>query len=165
MRKSLFGLIVDCWDRRCGLFFVPPVPTLGFVSYCFVVCIVLQSKWCWWKKKLFSQLRTMNHSARRSMKNAANCAKYGELQGSRNRNVSNAHCAFNILVGGTSVWGSVGYECRSFCDEKTLFFVMKIGVHFFSLLRGGVLLELMLLHIIVCGAAVRRDPIESPCGD
>lgn len=28
-----------------------------------------------------SQLRTVDHSARRSMKNAANCAKHGELQG------------------------------------------------------------------------------------
>lgn len=38
----------------------------------------------------------MDHSARRSMKNAANCEKYGELQGSRNRNMSNAYGASNI---------------------------------------------------------------------
>jgi hypothetical protein len=31
--------------------------------------------------ELYSQLRTVDHSARRSMKNAANCAKHGELQG------------------------------------------------------------------------------------
>lgn len=31
--------------------------------------------------KNYSQLRTVDHSARRSMKNAANCAKHGELQG------------------------------------------------------------------------------------
>jgi hypothetical protein len=46
--------------------------------------------------KSYEQLRTMDHLARRSMKNAANCVKYGELQGSRNRNVSNAYGAFNI---------------------------------------------------------------------
>lgn len=40
----------------------------------------------------------MDHSARRSMKNAANCVKYGELQGSRNRNMSNAYCTFSTLV-------------------------------------------------------------------
>lgn len=40
----------------------------------------------------------MDHSARRSMKNAANCVKYGELQGSRNRNMSNAYGAFNITM-------------------------------------------------------------------
>lgn len=32
-------------------------------------------------KTKYSQLRTVDHSARRSMKNAANCAKHGELQG------------------------------------------------------------------------------------
>lgn len=30
---------------------------------------------------IFSQLRMVDHLARRSMKNAANCAKHGELQG------------------------------------------------------------------------------------
>lgn len=40
----------------------------------------------------------MDHSARRSMKNAANCEKYGELQGSRNRNMSNAYGASNISM-------------------------------------------------------------------
>lgn len=40
----------------------------------------------------------MDHLAHRSMKNAANCVKYGELQGSRNRNMSNAYCAFNITM-------------------------------------------------------------------
>lgn len=40
----------------------------------------------------------MDHSARRSMKNAANCVKYGELQGSRNRNMSNAYGASNIAM-------------------------------------------------------------------
>jgi hypothetical protein len=34
----------------------------------------------------------MDHLARIAMKNAANCVKYGELQGSRNRNMSNAYC-------------------------------------------------------------------------
>ena len=32
------------------------------------------------------------------MKNAANCVKYGELQGSRNRNMSNAYGASNIAM-------------------------------------------------------------------
>lgn len=40
----------------------------------------------------------MDHSARRSMKNAANCVKHGELQGSRNRNMSNAYGASNIAM-------------------------------------------------------------------
>lgn len=40
----------------------------------------------------------MDHLARRSMKNAANCVKYGELQGSRNRKVSNAYGASNITM-------------------------------------------------------------------
>lgn len=55
------------------------------------------------KKKVIKQLRTMDHSVRGSMKNAANCANYGELQGSRNRYMSNAYGAFSIYVGGTSV--------------------------------------------------------------
>lgn len=38
----------------------------------------------------------MDHSARWSMNNAANCVKYGELQGSRNRNQWNAYSAFYI---------------------------------------------------------------------
>jgi hypothetical protein len=53
------------------------------------------------------QLRTMDHSARRSMKNAANCVKYGELQGSRNRNVSNAYGTLS-----SSCWG---YVCLRVC--------------------------------------------------
>ncbi len=44
------------------------------------------------------QLRTMDHSVRRSMKNAANCVKYGELQGSRNRYMSNAYGAFIFMM-------------------------------------------------------------------
>jgi len=52
---------------------------------------------------VIKQLRTMDHSVRGSMKNAANCANYGELQGSRNRYMSNAYGAFSIYVGGTSV--------------------------------------------------------------
>lgn len=66
---------------------------MGFVSYLCVLSLLVDEN-----DEIFSQLRTMNHSARRSMKNAANCAKYGELQGSRNRNVSNAHCAFSIFL-------------------------------------------------------------------
>lgn len=53
------------------------------------------------------QLRTMDHSARRSMKNAANCVKYGELQGSRNRNVSNAYGTLS-----SPCWG---YVCLRVC--------------------------------------------------
>lgn len=34
----------------------------------------------------------MDHLARIAMKNAANCVKYGELQGFRNRYMSNAYC-------------------------------------------------------------------------
>lgn len=44
------------------------------------------------------QLRTMDHSVRRSMKNAANCVKYGELQGSRNRYMSNAYGASIFMM-------------------------------------------------------------------
>lgn len=44
------------------------------------------------KKIVGVQLRTMDHLARIAMKNAANCVKYGELQGSRNRYMSNAYC-------------------------------------------------------------------------
>lgn len=40
----------------------------------------------------------MDHLARRSMKNAANCVKYGELQGSRNRDLSNAYCGTGIYL-------------------------------------------------------------------
>lgn len=40
----------------------------------------------------------MDHSVRRSMKNAANCVKYGELQGSRNRYMSNAYGAFIFMM-------------------------------------------------------------------
>jgi hypothetical protein len=34
----------------------------------------------------------VDHSARRSMKNAANCAKHGELQGFKNRYMLNTYC-------------------------------------------------------------------------
>lgn len=34
----------------------------------------------------------MDHLARIAMKNAANCVKYGEMQGYRNRYMSNAYC-------------------------------------------------------------------------
>lgn len=43
-------------------------------------------------ESLALQLRTMDHLARIAMKNAANCVKYGEMQGYRNRNMSNAYC-------------------------------------------------------------------------
>ena len=87
------------------------------------------------KKKLTLQLRTMDHSARRSMKNAANCAKYGELQGSRNRNVSNAHCAFNILMLEARLSeGLLVYMTTILCVLLSTY--MKIGVH-----RLGVFLE------------------------
>jgi hypothetical protein len=46
------------------------------------------------------QLRTMDHLARIAMKNAANCVKYGELQGSRNRYMSNAYCGPVIYLAG-----------------------------------------------------------------
>lgn len=42
----------------------------------------------------------MDHLARIAMKNAANCVKYGELQGSRNRNMSNAYCGPVIYLSG-----------------------------------------------------------------
>ena len=84
---------------------VPLVPTLGFVSvallwyyvafhlsYFFLARLGLKRK----KRKI--QLRTMDHSVRRSMKNAANCVKYGELQGSRNRYMSNAYGAFIFMM-------------------------------------------------------------------
>lgn len=44
------------------------------------------------KESFYVQLRTMDHLARIAMKNAANCVKYGELQGFRNRYMSNAYC-------------------------------------------------------------------------
>ena len=40
----------------------------------------------------------MDHLARVAMKNAANCVKYGELQGFRNRNMSNAYCGSGIYL-------------------------------------------------------------------
>lgn len=46
------------------------------------------------------QLRTMDHLARIAMKNAANCVKYGEMQGYRNRNMSNAYCGPGIRLSG-----------------------------------------------------------------
>lgn len=46
------------------------------------------------------QLRTMDHLARIAMKNAANCVKYGELQGFRNRYMSNAYCGPVIYLPG-----------------------------------------------------------------
>ena len=47
-------------------------------------------------EKDYVQLRTMDHLARIAMKNAANCVKYGELQGFRNRYMSNAYCGSGI---------------------------------------------------------------------
>ena len=49
-------------------------------------------------KCAYVQLRTMDHLARVAMKNAANCVKYGELQGFRNRNMSNAYCGSGIFL-------------------------------------------------------------------
>lgn len=46
----------------------------GTFEFCFTGCEVAE-------KKYISQLWRVDHSARRSMKNAANCAKHGELQG------------------------------------------------------------------------------------
>lgn len=42
----------------------------------------------------------MDHLARIAMKNAANCVKYGELQGFRNRYMSNAYCGPDIHLSG-----------------------------------------------------------------
>lgn len=42
----------------------------------------------------------MDHLARIAMKNAANCVKYGELQGFRNRYMSNAYCGPAIHLTG-----------------------------------------------------------------
>ena len=42
----------------------------------------------------------MDHLARIAMKNAANCVKYGELQGFRNRYMSNAYCGPVIYLPG-----------------------------------------------------------------
>ena len=51
-------------------------------------------------KLIHTQLRAVDHSARRSMKNAANCVKHGELQGFRNCHLSNAYCGLGALVSG-----------------------------------------------------------------
>ena len=42
----------------------------------------------------------MDHLARIAMKNAANCVKYGEMQGYRNRYMSNAYCGPVIYLTG-----------------------------------------------------------------
>ncbi len=99
--KSLVGILLSLENAsRIRAVAVRLVPQLGSVSLNSI-----------WRTLLdvtdiyeMTQLRTMDHSARRSMKNAANCVKHGELQGPRNRNESNAYCTFSTLaVEGTSV--------------------------------------------------------------
>lgn len=55
----------------------------------------------------------MDHLARIAMKNAANCVKYGELQGFRNRYMSNAYCGPVInLTGPRLSEGLLNYDKR-----------------------------------------------------
>ena len=85
---------------------VPLVPIMGFVSVaCFMCTTWLSTDVNPFQPRVGSkrengkiQLRTMDHSVRGSMKNAANCVKYGELQGSRNRYMSNAYGAFIFMM-------------------------------------------------------------------
>ena len=86
---------------------VPLVPIMGFVSVaCFHGVLLgfplnvnhFQPRVGLKRENGKIQLRTMDHSVRRSMKNAANCVKYGELQGSRNRYMSNAYGAFIFMM-------------------------------------------------------------------
>lgn len=78
------------------------------VSYCYDSGLAVKAKSLSRDRMTVQiQLRTMDHSARRSMKNAANCVKYGELQGSRNRNVSNAYGTLS-----SPCWG---YVCLRVC--------------------------------------------------
>ena len=79
----------------------PPGPSIGIRFCCtFLPCGIPNVHFFPGeeKKTLEIQLRTMDHSVRRSMKNAANCVKYGELQGSRNRYMSNAYGAFIFMM-------------------------------------------------------------------
>lgn len=90
-------------------------------------CCVCCTERCCVLSLLFIQLRTMDHSARRSMKNAANCEKYGELQGSRNRNMSNAYGASNIPMLEARLSEGL-FDLLTISFEET-FLTKRIAVH------------------------------------
>ena len=66
---------------------------------------------------LFSQLRAVDHSARGSKKNAANCVKYGELQGAKK-----LPTVERILRPWPKCWG---HACLRVCFGSIAFFFDK----------------------------------------
>lgn len=81
----------------------------------------------------------MDHLARIAMKNAANCVKYGELQGFRNRYTSNAYCGPVIYLPGPRLSeGLLNCNKRVTCGHPRL--VIHVGVLDFTPGRSGVVL-------------------------
>ena len=76
------------------------------------------------------QLRTMDHLARIAMKNAANCVKYGEMQGYRNRYMSNAYCGPVIhLTGPHLSEGLLNTTNISWLSHQSCGICPSIGIH------------------------------------
>lgn len=110
-----------------------------------------RSHGCWWKPRssplpktlrvrlvrmtrekpvcVDAQLRTMDHLARIAMKNAANCVKYGEMQGYRNRNMSNAYCGPGIDLSGPHLSEGLlnAMSISLLCDNRRR--EASIGIH------------------------------------
>lgn len=67
----------------------------------------------------------MDHLARIAKKNAANCVKYGELQGFRNRYMSNAYCGSGIHLSEPRLSeGLLNYNKRFAGTTRTLSYLV-----------------------------------------
>lgn len=66
----------------------------------------------------------MDHLARIAMKNAANCVKYGEMQGYRNRYMSNAYCGPVIYLTGPHL--SEGL-LKSYAHLAVVTYICRLG--------------------------------------
>ena len=72
----------------------------------------------------------MDHLARIAMKNAANCVKYGELQGFRNRYMSNAYCGSGIHLSEPRLSEGLLMYNKHFAGTRELLVItMRIGPH------------------------------------
>ncbi len=72
----------------------------------------------------------MDHLARIAMKNAANCVKYGEMQGYRNRYMSNAYCGPVIhLTGPHLSEGLLNTTNISWLSHQSCGICPSIGIH------------------------------------
>ena len=89
----------------------------------------------------------MDHLARIAMKNAANCVKYGELQGFRNRYMSNAYCGPVIYLPGPRLSEGLLYCNKHFAMVVSLTNFQSVLGLTSSRLGVALLVEFRLVHV------------------